>query len=245
MQIQDKTALITGAGRGIGRSTALLFAQSGASVVICSRTEKELCATERKIRKTGGKVSSHLVDVSDENAVKKMIAITVKEYGRLDVLVNNASILGPMSLLSELSVKDWDEVIRINLNGLFYVTRAVLPAMLRRNSGRIINITSSVGRKGRAYWGAYSVSKFGVEGLTQVLADELKQTGIRVMALNPGGTRTGMRAAAYPDEDSSLLNDPAVVARAILYLATSEARSQYGRSLDVKEISTLISSLDS
>src|SRR6185503_13993002 len=141
-----------------------------------------------------------------------------------------------MKLLSEISVKEWDEVIQINLNGLFYVARAVLPVMLRQNSGRIINITSSVGRKGRACWGAYSVSKFGVEGLTQVLADELKETGIRVMALNPGGTRTGMRAAAYPDEDRSRLNDPSDVARAILYLAASESTGLNGRSLDVKDI---------
>src|SRR5207244_2023457 len=118
-------------------------------VVICSRTEAELRATAQEIKKLGGRTSSHLVDVSDASAVKKMIDKIVKRYGHLDVLVNNASILGPMSLLSELSVADWDEVIRINLNGLFYVTRAVLPVMLRQNSGRIINITSSVGRKGR------------------------------------------------------------------------------------------------
>jgi NAD(P)-dependent dehydrogenase (short-subunit alcohol dehydrogenase family) len=102
--------------------------------------------------------------IPDANMAEKMIAKTVKRHGHLDILVNNASILGPMSLLSELSQEDWDEVVRINLNGLFYVTRAVLPVMLRENSGRIINITSSVGRKGRACWGAYSVSKFGVEG---------------------------------------------------------------------------------
>jgi NAD(P)-dependent dehydrogenase (short-subunit alcohol dehydrogenase family) len=141
-----------------------------------------------------------------------------------------------LSLLADLSIKNWDEVIRINLNGLFYVTRAVLPGMIKQNSGRIINITSSVGRKGRAYWGAYSVSKFGVEGLTQVLADELKETDIRVMAFNPGGTRTRMRAAAYPDEDKNRLNDPRDVARAILYLATSDEPNLHGKSIDAKDI---------
>lgn len=236
MQLNGQVALITGAGRGIGRATVLLFAQSGADVVICSRTEPELRATAREIKKQRGRVSFHLVDVSDSNAVRRMVAKIVKRYGHLDVLVNNASILGPMSLLSELSVADWDEVIRINLNGLFYVTRAVLPVMLRQDAGRIINITSSVGRKGRAQWGAYSVSKFGVEGLTHVLADELKETGIRVMALNPGGTRTRMRAAAYPEEDTSRLQDPMEVARAILYLATLEDPALHGRSLDAKDL---------
>jgi NAD(P)-dependent dehydrogenase (short-subunit alcohol dehydrogenase family) len=241
MRIKDRNVVITGAGRGIGKATALLFAQSGARVIICSRTKAELQKTAAEIKKLGGQVSSHLIDASNPGAVNKMIAMTVKQYGGLDVLINNASILGPMSRLSELSEKDWDEVMRINLSGLFYVTRAVLPVMLKQNSGRIINITSSVGRKGRACWGAYSVSKFGVEGLTQVLADEVKETGIRVMALNPGGTRTGMRAAAYPDEDPSLLHDPMDVARAILYLATSEAPAFHGRSLDVKDIAHLIS----
>lgn len=236
MHLKDQVALITGAGRGIGRATAVLFARSGADVVICSRTESELRVTAQEIKKLGGRVSSHLVDVSDASTVENMITRTVKRHGHLDILVNNASILGPMSLLSGLSQKDWDEVIRVNLNGLFYVTRAVLPVMLRQNSGRIINITSSVGRKGRALWGAYSVSKFGVEGLTQVLADELKETGIRVMALNPGGTRTGMRAAAYPDEDPSRLHDPMDVARAILHLATSEDPALHGQSVDAKNI---------
>jgi NAD(P)-dependent dehydrogenase (short-subunit alcohol dehydrogenase family) len=172
-----------------------------------------------------------------------MITKTVKRYERIDVLVNNASILGPMSLLSELSVKDWEEIIRINLNGLFYVTRAVLPHMLRQNVGRIIDITSSVGHKGRALWGAYSVSKFGVEGLTQVLADELKETGIRVMALNPGGTRTRMRAAAYPEEDPARLQDPMEVARAILYLAVSDDPTLHGRSVDAKDLAPFTSSI--
>ncbi len=236
MRLKDQVALITGAGRGIGQSTALLFAHSGAQVVICSRTVPELRTTAGEIKKQGGRVSFHLVDVADPQAVDRMVTAAVKQHGRIDVLVNNASILGPMTMLSELSVADWDEVIRINLNGLFYVTRAVLSVMLRQNSGRIINITSSVGRKGRAQWGAYSVSKFGVEGLTQVLADELKETGIRVMALNPGGTRTRMRAAAYPDEDPSRLQDPMEVARAILYLATSEDPALHGRSLDAKDL---------
>jgi len=242
MRLKSQVALITGAGRGIGQGTALLFSQAGVKVVICSRTGAELRSTAQEIKKQKGEVSFHLLDVADPRAVEKMIAKTVKRYGRIDVLVNNGSILGPMSLLSELSVADWNEVIRINLNGLFYVTRAVLPVMLRQNVGKIINITSSVGRRGRAYWGAYSVSKFGVEGLTQVLADELKETGIRVMALNPGGTRTRMRAVAYPDEDTSRLRDPMDVARAILYLATSEDPTLHGRSVDVKDIAPLISS---
>ena len=131
--MEGQVAVITGAGRGIGRASALLFAQSGAQVVICSRTEAELSATDREVKKYGGGISSHLVDVSDQNAVKEMMAKTVKHYGRIDVLVNNASILGPMSLLSELPVADWDEVIRINLNSLFYVRRSALPVMLGQN----------------------------------------------------------------------------------------------------------------
>ncbi|MBN4054657.1 SDR family NAD(P)-dependent oxidoreductase, partial [Nitrospira defluvii] len=130
----------------------------------------------------------------------------------------------------------WEEVMRINLNGTFYVTQAVVRKMIPKRSGTILSITSSVGRKGRADWGAYAVSKFGLEGMMQTLAEEVADYGIRVITLNPEATRTKMRALAYPKEDLNTLKDPVEVAKGLLYLAKSTDASLHGKSLNMSEL---------
>jgi NAD(P)-dependent dehydrogenase (short-subunit alcohol dehydrogenase family) len=154
----------------------------------------------------------------------------------VDLLINNAGILGPRVPLTEFSTRDWQEVLRINLNGTFWVTRAVARIMERQRSGCIINISSSVGRRGRAGWGAYAVSKFGVEGLTQVLADELRSAGVRVLAFNPGGTRTSMRVAAYPEEDPRSPRPPDIPARALLHLVLRTSAEHSGQCFDLQSL---------
>ncbi|MBI3611536.1 MAG: SDR family NAD(P)-dependent oxidoreductase, partial [Nitrospirae bacterium] len=159
-----------------------------------------------------------------------------RRYSRIDILVNNASLLGPRRPLADYPLKEWEAVLKVNLTAPFLLTQEVLRSMFPPKSGCILNITSSVGRQGRAQWGGYSVSKFGIESLTQILAEELRKHGIRVLALNPGGTRTAMRAAAYPEEDPDLLPTPDVIARVVLDLVLKEDMTLSGQSLDARSL---------
>ena len=158
-----------------------------------------------------------------------------ERHGALDVLVNNASILGPREPLADYPLAAWEEVLRVNLTGIFLMTRAVLPSMLARRAGSIINVTSGVGRRGKARWGAYAVTKAAVENFTQVLADEVKEFQIRVNAVNPAATRTTMRAAAYPAEDPLTLPTAEEIVPVFLYLASDASATITGQSLDARD----------
>lgn len=188
------------------------------------------------IKAIGGRVVARTADIGCPDQARGLVEFTVRRFGRLDILVNNAGILGPLVPLMEYPLPDWDDVLRTNLSGTYYVTREAAKAMTRQRRGCIINISSSVGRRGRAGWGAYAVSKFGVEGLTQVLADELRSCEVWAVTFNPGGTRTGMRAAAYPDEDPSEVRAPSVPAEAILRLALRASARDSGKAFDLQNI---------
>ncbi len=230
--LHDHVTLITGAGRGIGRAAALRFAQEGAHVVICARTKREIDQVARHIRTAGGTVLAAAADISKPAAVDRLARAAVRRFGRIDSLINNAGILGPRIPLAQYRIRDWVRVLTINLTGTFLVTQAVLRIMVARRRGCIVSLSSSVGRKGRAEWGAYAVSKFGVEGLSQTLAQELEPYGIRIMTYNPGGTRTRMRAEAYPDEDPSRLRTPEAVADDLLRLVTRTSLAHSGMAFD-------------
>ncbi|MGH7209103.1 MAG: SDR family NAD(P)-dependent oxidoreductase [Nitrospiraceae bacterium] len=229
-------ALVTGAGRGIGRATAELFAREGASVVLCSRTRRELTAALSAIRTAGGTASARVTDIGSPRQARALVDFTVRRYGRLDLLINNAGILGPRVPLVEYPLADWTQVLRINLSGAFYVTQHAARVMVGQRSGCIITLSSSVGRAARAGWGAYAVSKFGVEGLSQVLAEELRSLGVRTLTFNPGGTRTAMRVEAYPSEDPGRLRDPSVAADALLRLAVCPSPSISGKAFDLENL---------
>ena len=234
--LTNKVALITGASRGIGRATAELFAREGAAVVLCSRTLRELRSVVSGIRAKGGRVLAKRTDIGSARQARALIRDAIHRLGRLDILINNAGILGPRVPMIEYPLRDWAQVLRINLSGTFYVTREVARVMVTQGSGCIISVSSSVGRAGRARWGAYAVSKFGTEGLTQVLADELHSTGVCAMTFNPGGTRTPMRAEAYPNEDRSRLADPSHAAHALLRLALTASPALSGRAFDTQNL---------
>lgn len=233
--LSGKAALITGGSRGIGRAVAAAYAQAGAEVFICGRDELGVAAALREIAEAGGSIDGAAGDVGNRADAERLVWTALERFGRVDVLVNNASILGPRQELADYPIGAWEEVLRINLTGIFLITRAILPGMIARHAGSIINVTSGVGRRGKARWGAYAVSKAGLEGFTQVLSDEVREAGIRVNSVNPAATRTGMRAAAYPAEDPQTLPTPEQVVPLFLYLASDASEDVTGQSLEARE----------
>jgi len=234
-KLASKVALITGGSRGIGKAIALAYAREGAKVFISARRKENLADTVEEIRGAGGEANWHVADLTKTRDVKRLVREVIHSYGAIHILVNNASLLGPRETIARYPLAAWEEVVRVNLTGLFMVTKEVLEIMIPREEGTIINVSSGVGRVGKARWGAYAASKFGVEGFTQVLAEEVKARSIRVNAVNPGGTRTEMRAEAYPDEDPMTLPHPDEITGVFVYLATEESQGVTGKSFDARD----------
>jgi len=234
-KLAGKVALITGGSRGIGKAIAAAYARQGARVFICARGENDVARTVNEIRDAGGEIAGLEGDVGKAEDAQRIVEAAVDRYGRIDVLVNNASLLGPRVTIASYPVSDWEAVMRVNLTGVFLLTQQVLQVMIPERQGSIINVSSGVGRTGKARWGAYACSKAGLEGFTQVLADELKDSGIRVNSVNPAATRTAMRAEAYPDEDPLTLPAPEEIMPIFLYLASDESVGVTGKALDARE----------
>lgn len=233
--LDGKVTLVTGGSRGIGKAIAMAYAREGARVFICARRATELRKTAKEIRSAAGVVRWCAADISKVREVKRIVREVRRAYGAIHVLVNNASILGPREPIAHYPLSAWEKVLKVNLTALFLLTKEVLGVMMPRKEGSIINLSSGVGRVGKARWGAYAASKFGVEGFTQVLADEVKEWNIRVNAVNPGGTRTEMRAEAYPDEEPLTLPAPEEITGVFLYLAGAESREVTGKSFDARD----------
>lgn len=235
MKLKNKKIVVTGGSKGIGKAITRAFLNNGASVMICGRNRSDL-ETARSELSQYGKIQIFRADLAHRSDITGMVSRIKETFGNLDVLVNNASILGKRVLIEDYPENIWDEVINVNLNAQFYITKALIP-LLKENTrgGSVINVSSSVGRSGRAYWGAYSVSKFGLEALTQILAQELESSGIRVNSVNPGGTRTDMRARAYPDEDPSTLPTPEQITPVFIYLASDESKSETGKEFNARD----------
>jgi NAD(P)-dependent dehydrogenase (short-subunit alcohol dehydrogenase family) len=230
-----KVALITGGSRGIGKALAAAYAREGARVFICARNQPSIDRVVMEIRNRGGEIYGLAGDVGRVEDVKRIVRGAADRYGVIDILVNNASLLGPRVPIADYPPSAWEDVVRVNLTGVFLMTQEVLCLMMPRRNGAIINISSGVGRVGKARWGAYAASKFAVEGFTQLLAEELKDVRIRVNAVNPGATRTEMRAAAYPDEDPLTLPVPEAIVPVFVYLASDASREISGQSLEARE----------
>jgi NAD(P)-dependent dehydrogenase (short-subunit alcohol dehydrogenase family) len=236
--LAGKTILITGAGDGIGRAAAICYARHGATVILTGRTLTKLEAVYDEIEASSpGAAIIHPLNLmtAEEDAYKLLADSMDGQFPCLDGLLHNAAQLGPRSPIEHYPYKDWQQLVQVNVNAAFLLTRAMLPALSRSPSGRILFTASSVGRQGRAYWGAYSVTKFAAEGLMQVLADELANTtGIKVNSINPGGTRTKMRAAAYPAEDPGSVPSPESLMPVYLYLMGPDGESLHGQALDAR-----------
>ncbi|RDE22996.1 YciK family oxidoreductase [Motiliproteus coralliicola] len=236
--LEGRVILISGAGDGIGRAAALSYAEHGATVILAGRTTKKLEAVYDEIEKQGGPQPAIIpinLDGAAPHDYDQLADTIAQEFGRLDGLLNNASILGARTPIENYDPSIWNQVMQINVNAQFYLTQAMLPLLMKSDDASVVFTSSGVGRKGRAYWGAYAVSKFATEGLMQTLADELEGiSNIRVNAINPGATRTNMRAHAYPAENPNELPTPEQIMPAYLYLMGPDSKETNGKSLDAQ-----------
>ncbi|WP_372609531.1 YciK family oxidoreductase [Halomonas sp.] len=236
--LKGRVILVTGAGDGIGRVAALDCAGHGATVILLGRTIAKLEKVYDEIEASGGPQPA-IFPLNLEGATLKdyhdMVETLEAEFGRLDGLLHNAGLLGRITPFEQYNPELWDQVMQVNINGPIWMTQALLPLLKASEDASLVFTSSSVGRKGRAYWGAYSVSKFATEGFMEVLADELEHLGnIRVNSLNPGATRTWMRKTAYPGEDPSLLRTPEEIMPTYLWLLGPDSRGHNGLAFDAQ-----------
>jgi NAD(P)-dependent dehydrogenase (short-subunit alcohol dehydrogenase family) len=228
MRLQDKVAMISGGTRGLGADLARRFVGEGAHVSLCARSPDHGAALVGELRAVGGRCLLVGCDVTREADVVSWVEATLAQFGRVDILVNNASILGPRVGIRDYPAAEWRDVVEVNLNGAFIVAQGCIEP-LEATRGAMIHVSSGVGDHGRPYWGAYSASKNGLEALSQMLAGELRDVGIRSNAVDPGAMRTEMRASAYPDEDPGSLPRPYEVTSVFVYLASDEAQDVSGQ----------------
>ena len=226
---------MTGASDGIGRVAATTYAQYGATVLLLGRDRKKLESVNDEI--TSATETSPLIvpfDLAKLHAQSEAeLTESLQEaIEQLDGILHNASLLGSKLPVAHYPSNEWETVMHVNVNAAFLLTKALLPALERSSDASVIFTSSGVGRKGRAYWGAYAVSKFATEGMMEVLADELSDTNIRVNSLNPGGTRTTMRALAYPAEDPMTLPTPEEHMPLYLYLIGPDSRGVNGQKFE-------------
>jgi NAD(P)-dependent dehydrogenase (short-subunit alcohol dehydrogenase family) len=239
-RLAGKYVLITGASRGLGEQLAFDFArESAAGLALVARDANSLGEVAERIRKVAPRARVVVIaaDLAREQDVERTAATTLHEFeGRLDVLVNNASALGPAPLpyLLDYPLEDFQGVLNTNLVAPFLLIKKVLPAMVE-HSGSIINVTSDAGVVGYPGWGAYGISKFGIEGMSQTWAAELDGTKVRLNWVDPGNMNTAMHRAAEPVEDPTQWADPAEVTEVFLYLASDEARAIHGRRFQAQE----------
>jgi len=236
--LRARVILITGASDGIGRALAVHSAELGAQVILHGRNVQKLEKVYDQIEALADapRPSIAVVDLSSagSNAYRSLAENVEQEYGRLDGLVHNAGILGDRFSIEQYDIAQWQRVMHVNVTAALALTQVCLPMLNAAQDPSIIFTSSGVGRTGRAYWGAYAVSKFATEGLSQVLADEQRHGKIRVNCVNPGPTRTRMRLAAYPAEDRDALRGPEDVLGTYIYLLGPDSKGVTGQSLDAQ-----------
>ena len=237
--LNNKIILVTGAGDGIGRVAAKTYAAHGAKVILLGRTIKKLESIYDEINKAEyPRPAIYPMDLegATPNDYDDLAETLSKEFGRLDGLLHNAGILGTLTPIEHYDIKQWYKIMQINLNAPFMLTKACIGLLKAAPDASVVFTSSSVGRKAKAYWGSYAVSKFGIEGLMQILADELEtNTKIRVNSINPGATRTSMRATAYPGEDIKTVTPPQAIMPLYLYLMGSDSSEVKGQTMDAQK----------
>jgi NAD(P)-dependent dehydrogenase (short-subunit alcohol dehydrogenase family) len=233
--LEDRVIVVSGAGEGIGRATALAAAAHGATVVLLGRTVSKLEAVYDAIEQAGGPQPA-IYPIDFEGATAHDFAVMAERldqaFGKVDGVVHCAASFPYLSRIDDYDPETWGRVLQVNLSAPFMLTQACLPLLRRSPDASIVFLSDAVGRHGRAYWGAYGVSKFALEGLMQTLADELAQSAIRVNSLDPGPTRTNLRAQAYPLEDPSHLKPPDAVAPFVLWLLGPDGGTTTGQAFN-------------
>ena len=243
-QNNGKVAIVTGAATGIGRATALAFARKGIRLALADIDMNKLAETEQQIKAIGGEAISIKTNVADPKAVQAMVEKTIQAYGRLDYAFNNAGIEGDQNLTADCSIENWQRVININLNGVFYCMKYEIPEILKHKGGAIVNMSSIAGYVGFPNIAAYTASKHGVIGLTQTSALEYAQSGIRVNAVCPGIINTEMIERFTQGNKEALdgmtqmepigrLGEPEEVANAVVWLCSDEASYITGHALPI------------
>ena len=238
-KLEGRVILVTGASYGIGAHAALAYAREGASVILLGRSQPMLEAVYDRIEEEGLPQAAVLpFDLESDNYEQyvELAGLIEQHFGRLDGALMNAGVLGQKAPIEGYNVTAWKKVIDINVNGQFLLTKAITPLLARsEHEASLVFTSSSVGRQGRAFWGAYSVSKFAIEGMAQILAEDLFDSyGIRVNTLNRGGTRTGMRAEAYPAENPEEVTKPEEIMDIHVYLMSDESKGINGQQLDAQ-----------
>jgi NAD(P)-dependent dehydrogenase (short-subunit alcohol dehydrogenase family) len=231
-RLHDRVALITGASRGIGAEVAKRFAAEGAHVILVARTVGGLEEVDDEIKALGGSATLVPCDLTEFERLDNMGPPLLERFGRLDIFVGNAAILGTMTPLVQYDAKAWHEVFDANVHANWRLMRVVEPLLRLSDAGRAILVTSLAARQPKAYWGAYAITKAALETMTQVWASELANTSVRVNLLSPGATRTQMRSAAFPGEDPLTLKTPDAVTDAFLELASPDC-TRHGELIEL------------
>lgn len=232
--LKQKIILITGASDGIGKQAALSFAQQGATPILLGKSVTKLEMVYDQIQAQSG-IQPAIVPLDLQGATAKhyrdMATTIEQEFGQLDGLLHNASILGQLCPFSEIKEDEFDQVMQVNLKSQFLMTQALIPVLKLAPQASIVFTTSTVGSQGRAFWGTYSMSKFATEGMMQILAEEYCNSSLRFNCINPGGTRTNMRAKAFPAENANKLKSPADIMQPYVYLMSDESVKEQGKTL--------------
>lgn len=233
--LNGRIILVTGASDGIGKEAALTYARHGASLILLGRNEEKLRRVAQQVNDEGQAAQWFILDMATctPEACQQLASEIATTTPHLDGVLHNAGLLGDICPMSEQDPAVWNEVMQVNVNATFYLTQALLPLLLKSDCGSLVFTSSSVGRQGRANWGAYATSKFATEGMMQVLAEEY-QNRLRVNCINPGGTRTGMRASAFPTEDPQKLKTPADIMPLYLWLMGDDSRRKTGMTFDAQ-----------
>jgi NAD(P)-dependent dehydrogenase (short-subunit alcohol dehydrogenase family) len=223
LPLSDKVALVTGASRGIGRASALALAKAGAHVVAVARTEGGLTELDDEIRAATGEPATLVpMDIAEGDGLDQLGLALHQRFGRLDILVHAAAILGPVTPVSHIEPKQWDRVVAVNLTSTYRLIRSLEPLLKASEAGRAIFLTTGLVARPQAFFGPYGVTKAALENMVRTWADELEQTKVRAVLLSPGPMRTKMRAEAFPGEDPMTLPDPSEIGPLIVELAQAD-----------------------
>lgn len=235
--LANKTILITGAGDGIGRVAALTYAKHGATVILLGKTTKKLeCVYDEIVN--AGYPQPAIVPMDMRGATKQnyrdLAATIEQQFGKLDGLLNNASILGSLGPLEHFCVSTFENIMKVNVTAQAMITKYMFPLLRKAPSASVIFTSSGVGREGREFWGAYAISKFATEGMMQTWSKEVDKTNIRINCINPGATRTSMRASAFPGEDREKLKTAEELMPTYLYLMADDSKDVNGESINAQ-----------